>query len=96
MIYDILSLLLLTPLLILSFILCVFGSLHYRFEEKAVEANSLLGLAIFIICLYVLWLYLLIAHHSYEFKNWRNDNQIVKIVVPELDELNEIVSESKW
>jgi len=77
---DFLSLILLTPLLIFSFSLCLFGSIHYFELEKNTEGNCLMSLAVFIMLLYLLWIYLLFSHHTMEFKEWRKTNKTIKII----------------
>ena len=74
------SFVLLTPLLIFAFVMCILGRFHYLETEALSEANSLLILGLLIVLVYIIWIYLLLSHNWSEFKHWRKDNRDVKIL----------------
>merc|ERR1712212_387963 len=79
---DLLSCIVLTPLLIFAFIMCVSGYLYYTQDDDNVsESNSLLTLASLIFLIYGVWMYLLVSHNYREFNLWRNQNQEVKLSI---------------
>ena len=77
---DALSFSVLTPFLVFAFVMCVFGFINYTQLGSTSEANCLLLLASLILMIYVLWIYLLVAHNLGEFKRWRKINQDIKLL----------------
>lgn len=79
---DILCFIVLTPLAMASAALCGEGSWYYITIGQLVIAFGLISLCAFLILLYFIWLTLSMRYHLSMWQKWKQDNQVVKLILP--------------
>lgn len=60
--------------------MCIMGAVHYLQIRSQSEANCLLCLATFLILVYIFWIYLLYMHHRCQYKEWKKQNVMIKLM----------------
>lgn len=73
--------LVLTPLVLASCALCFDGSWYFFTLGELLIGIGLLALCFFLLFLYVFWLALSIRYHVTQWRKWRQENQVVEVVV---------------
>ena len=76
---DLASFIILTPMLVFSFVLCVLGACHYLDLGSLSEAKSLFFLCTLLLLIYILWICLLFKHNYAQFQAWKNKNMDIKL-----------------
>ena len=74
-------LLVLTPLVLVSVALCGEGACYYFSRDQLLIATGLIGLCVFLVLLYVLWVALSVRYHFHRWREWRKKKQIVHVIV---------------
>jgi hypothetical protein len=80
---DFLCLIILTPLVLASAALCFEGSWYYFSLGQLMIATGLITLCAFLVFLYVLWFVLSVRYHLHRWHQWRKENQVVEVIVPD-------------
>ena len=76
---DLASFIILTPMLIFSFALCVMGACHYLDLGSTSEAKGLFILCTLLLLIYVLWISLSVKHNHAQFQAWKKISMDIKL-----------------
>ena len=76
---DIVSFIILTPMLVFSFALCVIGACHYLDQGSLSEAKSLFFLCGLLLLIYILWICLLTEHNLRQYNSWQKTTMDIKL-----------------
>lgn len=79
---DLLLCIFLTPLAILSVVLCYRGAVSQIEWQNAFESLCLFALGSFLLGVFLAWIGLTIRSHYYAFLDWQRANPIVKVIWP--------------
>lgn len=82
LITDALLTVLLTPLAVLSILLCYKGAVTQVEWQNAFESLCLFALGSFLLGVYIAWIFLTVRTHYRAFRDWQVRNPVVKLVLP--------------
>eukprot|EP00093_Oithona_nana_P009373 09373.XXX_301164_301776_1 [CDS] Oithona nana genome sequencing. len=76
---DLVSFVVLTPMLVFSFALCVIGACHYLDQGSLSEAKSLFFLCGLLLLIYIFWICLLTKHNLSQYNSWQKTTMDIKL-----------------
>ncbi|XP_068692314.1 E3 ubiquitin-protein ligase MARCHF3-like [Montipora capricornis] len=87
---DFVCFLILSPLVIASSYLCAQGAWYYFFITDRWTGAGLVSLSVFLLCIFGFWLIVTVRFHHRCWLDWRDRNQVVKLVKSQMFQEGEL------